>query len=98
MLFSIMRMNLNARAVPAHHSDLPGNNILLTIRPACPLPGDHSYTTNSDSLLRMLRQKTDLPSTVLEKFEMGFYSPKGANLLAVEFSEKTLTEIGYFVD
>jgi hypothetical protein len=46
----------------------------------------------------MLRQKTDLPSTVLDKFELGIQSPKGANLLAVEISERTLTEIGYFVD
>jgi hypothetical protein len=94
-----MRMNLNARAVPSHHSDgLREDGILLTIRPSRPLPGDYSYTTNSDSLLRMLRQRTDLPSTVLDKFEMGIRSPKGADLLAVEMSEKTLTEIGYFVD
>jgi hypothetical protein len=97
----IMRMNLNARAVPSQPSDLsdlPENVILLTVRPACLLPGDYSYTTNSESLLRMLRQKTDLPSTVLDKFELGIQSPKGANLLAVEISERTLTEIGYFVD
>jgi hypothetical protein len=96
-----MRMNLNARTVPSHRSDLsdvPENAILLTVRPACLLPGDYSYTTNSDSLLRMLRQRTDLPSTVLDKFEMGICGPKGANLLAVEISERTLTEIGYFVD
>jgi hypothetical protein len=101
MLCSTMRMNLNARAVPSHRpdlSDLPENAILLTVRPACRLPGDYSYTTSSDSLLRMLRQRTDLPSTVLDKFEMGIQEPKGANLLAVEISEKTLTEIGYFVD
>jgi hypothetical protein len=96
-----MRMNLNARAVPSHRSDLsdlPENAILLTIRPACLLPGDYSYTTNSDSLLRMLRQRTDLPSTVLDRFEMGIQDQKGANLLAVDLSEKTLREIGYFVD
>jgi hypothetical protein len=40
------------------------------------LPGDYSYTTNSDSLMRMLRQKTDLPSSVLEKDEMGIQCPK----------------------
>jgi hypothetical protein len=92
-------MNLNARAVTSHHSnDLRENSILLTIRPSRSLPGDYSYTTNRDSLLRMLRQTTDLPSTVLDKFEMGFYSPKGANLPGVEISEKTLTEIGYFVE
>jgi hypothetical protein len=93
-----MRMNLNARAVPSHRSDLPENPILLTVSPACLLPGDYSYTTNSDSLLRMLRQRTDLPATVLDKFEMGIRGPKGANLLAVEMSERTLTEIGYFVE
>jgi hypothetical protein len=96
-----MRMNLNARAVPSCPSDLselPENAVLLTVRPACLLPGDYSYTTNSYALLRMLRLKTDLPSTVLDKFEMGIQGAKGANLLAVEISEKTLTEIGYFVD
>jgi hypothetical protein len=98
MLSCIMRMNLSARAVPSHRSDSQEDGILLTLRPACLLPGDYSYTTNSDSLLRMLRQRTDLPSTVLDRFEMGIRSPKGANLLAVEISERTLTEIGYFVD
>ena len=94
-------MNLNARPVPSYASglsDLPENAILLTVRPACLLPGDYSYTTNTDSLLRMLRQRTDLPSTVLDRFENGIYSPKGADLLAVEISEKTLIEIGYFVE
>jgi hypothetical protein len=71
---------------------------LPTVRPACLVPGDYSYTTNSDSLMRMLRQKTDLPSSVLEKDEMGIQCPKGVNLLAVEISERPLTEIGYFVD
>ncbi|MEA2544495.1 MAG: hypothetical protein QOH35_5861 [Acidobacteriaceae bacterium] len=96
-----MRMNLHARAIVSHGSDLsdlPQNAVLLTVKPACLLPGDYSYTTNSDSLLRMLRQRTDLPSTVLDKFEMGIWSPKGANLPAVEISEKTLTEMGYFLD
>jgi hypothetical protein len=92
-----MRMNLNARAVPSHGSDLSEARISLTIRPACSLPGDYSYTTSSDSLRRMLRQ-TELPSTVLDRFRNGWYTPKGANLLAVEISEKSLTEIGYFVD
>jgi hypothetical protein len=92
-----MRINLSARAVPSHSINRLEDGILLTIRPACPLPGDYSYTTNRDSLLRMLRQ-TDLPSTVLDKFRSGIYRPTGASLLAVEISEKTLTEFGYFVD
>jgi hypothetical protein len=39
----------------------------------------------------MLRP-TELPRTVLEKFETGIYSPKGFNLPAVELSEKTLMQ------
>jgi hypothetical protein len=42
--------------------------------------------------------RTDLPSTVLDRFEIGIWSPKGSNLPGVEMSEKTLQEIGYFVD
>jgi hypothetical protein len=91
-------MNLSARPVPSHGSDLPGNGILLTMRPACLLSGEYSYETNGDSLLRMLRRQTDLPLTILEKFEREICSSKGATLLAVEIGEEALTEIGYFVD
>jgi hypothetical protein len=90
-------MNLNARAASPHRSELQEDSIVLTIRPACQLPGDYSYTTSRDSLRRMLL-RTDLPSTVLDKFESGIWTPRGANLPGVEMSEKTLHEIGYFVD
>jgi hypothetical protein len=86
-------MNLSAHAFPAHNSDLTEDRISLTIRPAVSLPGNYSFVTNMDLLRR-----TDLPSTVLERFESGIYDPKGASLPAVELSEKTLTQIGYFVD
>jgi hypothetical protein len=72
-------------------------HIALTLRPAASLPGDYSFTTNTDSLRRLLR-RTDLPSTVLERFESGLWNSKGASLPAVEISDKTLTQIGYFVD
>lgn len=97
MLSCIMRMNLDARAMTSKSSDLAEDRISLTIRPACSVPGNYSCVTNRDALRRMLR-RTDLPSTVLEKFETGIYSPKGANLPAVELSEEILTQIGYFID
>jgi hypothetical protein len=90
-------MNLSAHAFSAHNSDLTENRISLTIRPAASLPGNYSFVTSMDSLRRLLR-RTDLPSTVLEKFEMGIYNPKGASLPAVELSENILTQIGYFID
>ena len=92
-----MRMNLSARAVHSRGSDLSEDRISLTIRPAASLPGNYSFVTNRDSLRRLLR-RTDLPSTVLERFESGVDTPKGASLPAVELSEHTLTQIGYFID
>ena len=69
----------------------------LTLRPACGLPGDYVVPTNSQSLMRML-EKTDLPSSVLNRFKGELYSSSKARLLGVSLSEETLTEIGYFVD
>ena len=92
-----MRMKISARVVPSHNSALAEDRVSPTIRPACPLPGNYSFVTNRDSLRRLLR-RTDLPSTVLEKFESGVDTPKGASLPAVELSEHTLTQIGYFID
>lgn len=93
-----MRVNLSTR--PSQHS--PGLTgtipVLLTIRPACGIPGDYEYATDSQALLRILRQKTDLPGYVLEVFEKRLRAPLNAQLLGVELSESVLTDIGYFVD
>lgn len=56
--------------------------ISLTICPSASLAGSHCLVTNTESLRRILRH-TDLPLSVLEKFESGIYNPKGANLPAV---------------
>ena len=70
----------------------------LTIRPACGLPGDYVYVTNSSDLLQLLRQQTDLPSDVLQRFEKDLRASFGARLTSVELSDTVLTEIGYFID
>jgi hypothetical protein len=93
----IMRMNIRAHAVASPGSNLSDDRITLTLRPAVSLPGDYSFTTNIDSVRRLLR-RTDLTSTVLERFESGLWNARGASLPAVEMSEKILTLIGYFVD
>lgn len=93
-----MRVNLSAR--------LSGNSagwggtapVLLTIRPACRIPGDYEYATDSHALLRLLRRETDLPGYVLDVFEKQLRAPLNAQLLGVELSDSVLTDIGYFVD
>ncbi len=69
----------------------------LTIKPACGLPGDYEYATNSAELIEMLRQQTDLPTAVLQRFEVSMWDKVGARLLGVELSERVLTDIGYFI-
>ena len=92
-----MRVNLITR--PSGHSESTGTIPLsLTIRPACGLPGDYEYPTDSASLLLMLRKQTDLPAYVLQAFEQDLLAPLGARLLGVNLSDTVLTEIGYFID
>jgi hypothetical protein len=91
-----MRMNLITEA-----SGDPGAGTIplsLTIRPACGLPGDYEYPTDSTSLIRMLRAQTDLPGTVLQRFEEELRAGSRPKLLGVELSEQVLTNIGYLID
>jgi len=84
-----------------HGSGHPSNGAIplsLTLRPACGLPGDYEYPTDSASLIRMLRSQTDLPGTVLQRFEDDLHAGFNARLLGVELSEQVLTNIGYFID
>ena len=93
-----MRVNLIA------HSTLPLTphaatiRLSLTIRPSCGLPGDFVYSTDSATLLGMLREKTELPSSVLERFQGDLHISPNVRLLGVELNNRVLTEIGYFID
>ena len=93
-----MRVNLITQSSA---SVIPGKGAIpvsLTIRPACGLPGDYEYATTSSSLLDMLRKNTDLPASVIQRFEGNLYGSDSARLLGVELSERILTDIGYFID
>lgn len=97
---SIFRMRVN---LITHPFDRPTSSrgkipLSLTIRPACGLPGEYEFPTDSESLMRLLRKETSLPATVLERFEGRMCLPVGARLLGVELSESVLTRIGYFID
>ena len=70
----------------------------LTIRPACGLPGEFVCPTNSKELLQILRNKTELPTSVLERFFGELRVHSSVRLLGVDLSDSHLTRIGYFVD
>ncbi|HKO19024.1 MAG TPA: hypothetical protein VJU82_09065 [Acidobacteriaceae bacterium] len=93
-----MRVNLIGQSSV---SNAPGKSpipLTLTIRPACGVPGDYCYATDSSALLKMLRRETDLPASVIGNFEAKLYDRTESRLLGVELNDRTLTEIGYFVD
>jgi hypothetical protein len=93
-----MRVNLITQ--PSDRPQSGGGTVplSLTIRPACGLPGDYEYPTDSRALLELLRQKTDLRADVLQRFEKNLRASLGARLMGVELSIGVLTDIGYFVD
>jgi hypothetical protein len=93
-----MRVNLITQALNPFQPGPGSFRVSLTIRPACGLPGEYEYPTDSASLVRMLRSQTDLPASVIERFEGSLSASHSARLLGVELSEQVLTKIGYFVD
>jgi hypothetical protein len=93
-----MRVNLITQPSGRSESDAGTIPLSLTIRPACGLPGDYQYPTDSAALLSLLRRETDLPASVLQRFEGNLRACIGARLLGVELSDNLLTDIGYFVD
>jgi len=93
-----MRVNLITRPSDRSESSPGTIPLSLTIRPACGLPGDYDCQTDSRTLLRLLRLKTDLPAHALERFEEGLGSQFGARLMGVELSDNVLTDIGYFIE
>ncbi len=95
---SVMRVNLITQPAGPVRAGAMSIPVSLTIRPACGLPGDYVYPTDSAALLRMLNLKTDLPSSVIKRFQGDIYTQPQARLLGVELSDRVLTDIGYFVD
>jgi hypothetical protein len=93
-----MRVNLITRCLNPSKSEPGTIPLSLTIRPACGLPGDYEYFTNSAELLRLLQKQTDLPDSVLKRFEGNLLTSPNARLLGVELSEHVLTDIGYFIE
>jgi hypothetical protein len=95
---SHMRVNLSTRPMPDSPAHTGTVSLMLTICPACGIPGDYEFQMDSGALMQLLRQQTDLPASVLEIFESKLRVQLGARLLAVELSETVLTDIGYFID
>jgi hypothetical protein len=93
-----MRVNLITQPSNRPESGAGTIPLSLTIRPACGLPGDYEFPTDSAALMELLRQQTDLPAHVIQRFEKNLRAQISARLLGVELSDRVLTNIGYFID
>ena len=93
-----MRVNLTTQTTNPPDSRALTIPISLTIRSACGVSGDYVYSTDSVALLRMLDNETDLPLSVLLRFDSEIRRSVKARLLGVELSERLLENIGYFID
>lgn len=93
-----MRVNLTAlisEQPPKNPSAMP---VKVRIRPFRGMPADHSYMTDSRTLVRMLSNRTDLSGGALDKFETDLRFASAARLFGIELNDQTLREVGFFLD
>lgn len=92
-----MRVSLAALATQ-HQSrsyDIP---VSVQVRPSRGMTGEHHYTTDSSSLRNMLKRQTDLSLLAIDRFMTDLRASSTARLSGVELNDRTLKEIGFFVD
>jgi hypothetical protein len=93
-----MRMNLITSPVNPTKPHRGTVRYSLTVKSAYGFPGEYQMQTTRDQLLQLLKSKTHLAPTKIERFDRSLGTDAGARLLDVELSEALLTEIGYFID
>ena len=95
----MMRFKLEATSsVPLSLSRSTNLPLSVTIKPANKVPGSFQYQTDSKSLLKLLRQKTDLSGFALDMFSSELQISRHVSLPGVCLKEDVLREIGYFID
>ena len=92
-----MRVNLTAQTSRQLTPEWQPVPVALLIQPSRGLPGEYTYTTDSRALLQMLKQKTDLPASVIDRFKADLRLSPKVRLLGVDLNDQVLTAIGYFV-
>ena len=93
-----MRFNLITQPSAVTAANLRAIPLSLTLRPSCGVPGEYTFPTDSNALLRLLESETDLPTAVLRRFMGDVIASAKARLLGVELSDDVLKVIGYFID
>lgn len=96
---SMMRMSLHARtSLPLTQPRTSNVPLSVLIRPANHVEGSFEYQTDRESLLELLREKTDLSGYVLEAFRRDLEMLAQGRLEVVSVRDEVLKQIGYFID
>ena len=93
-----MRVNLFAKTSTGHLDRSGTFPIVLTIKPAGGMEGTYEYMTDSTSVMRMLRNQTDLNGMIIDRFRNELEILRDVRLLGVALRDEALEQIGYFVD
>jgi hypothetical protein len=72
--------------------------VSVQVRPSRGMSGEHHYMTDSSTLRNMLKRQTDLSGPAIDRFMSDLRSASTARLSGVELNDRTLKEIGFFVD
>jgi len=95
----MMRISLHARTSLSLSQPCTSNVPLsVLIRPANHVEGSFEYQTDQKSLLKLLREKTDLSGYVLDTFRRDLEQSAQGRLEAVKVRDEVLKKIGYFID
>ena len=95
----MMRISLHARpTLPLTQPRTSNVSLSVLIRPANHIEGSFEYQTDRESLLELLREKTDLSGYVLDTFRRDLERSAQGRLEAVKVKDEVLEQIGYFID
>ena len=92
-------MRVSLAALASHNQsrsyDIP---VAVQVKPSRGMVGEHHYNTDSSSLRNLLKRQTDLSGVAIDRFMTELRASSTARLSGVEMSDRTLKEIGFFVD
>ena len=95
----MMRISLHARStLPLPQPRTSNVSLSVLIRPSNHVDGSFEYQTDRESLLKLLRDKTDLSGYVLDTFRRDLDLSAQGRLEAVKVKHEVLEQIGYFID
>ena len=94
----MMRFNLFAKSSQQLISEKHSIPVSLVMKTATGVASTFAFETNTELLLKMLREEGTMSPYALDLFLEGLRRNRNAPLYGVSLSDKALTEVGYLID